>query len=69
MLGWIVDRRHVSEDYGTVRRYVISRLKRPGYKTFKSWPRSKRRQFLQFIYDRHHANREMYRGVMSGRWL
>lgn len=65
MLGWIVDQCHVGDDYGTVRRHVVSRL-RDGYDTFASWPRAKRRSFLRALHRRHKDNRALYRSVMRG---
>ena len=64
-IEWMVGNRHVSESYGSVIRWVISRLSGK-YKTFKSWPKAKRREFLRCIVTAHRDNRELYDIVMGG---
>jgi hypothetical protein len=63
----IVDRCHVGQDYGSVRRYVVSRL-RHGYRTFKALPRAQRRAILREIHRTHRDNRRLYMSVMGGVW-
>ena len=60
----IIDRDcHVAESNRTVIRHVISKL-RGGWQTFRSLPKSDRRQLMQQCVQQHHDNRELYRAVM-----
>lgn len=63
MISQIVARCHVGDDFGTVRRYVLSRFKRGA---FAKLSRSVRRSVLTEIYKEHTANRKLYRQVMGG---
>ena len=60
----IIDRDcHVAESNRTVIRHVISKLRR-GWQTFRSLPKSDRRQLMQQCVQQHRDNRELYRAVM-----
>ena len=60
----IIDRDcHVGESYRTVVRHVVSKL-RGGWNTFRSLPKSDRRQLMQQCIQQHRDNRELYRAVM-----
>ena len=65
MVRQIVGRCHVGNDYGTVRRYVVSRFNR-GYHGFRALDRKTRRAMLRDITRAHSENRDLYRFVMGG---
>ena len=60
----IIDRDcHVAETNRTVIRYVVSKL-RGGWQTFRSLPKSDRRQLMQQCIQQHRDNRKLYLAVM-----
>lgn len=66
MLRMLVDRCHVGESNRAVIRYVVSRLRKPHWKTFRGMPREARREMMRAVIRIHAENRELYAQVMRG---
>ena len=67
MLGYLVDKCHVSESFLGVVRYMLSKVK-GGHKAWMKLPRNARREALVYMLARHNSNKGLYNSVASGRF-
>lgn len=62
----IVGRMHISTSNRKVIRLAMDSLK-DGYQTFRAWPKTQRRHFIESLLAVHAENRELYGFVMNRR--